>query len=406
MAVSVLCLCRTISYAGETRLRPPGDEKFLTCDHFSDNLWGLHSTLEEKYGLSFELLYLQDMVWNTRGGMSTNDSGEYPRLFGLYFELDTAKTGLWENGAFFLGLEHVSGRNPSDTQTGDWQWFSWISSDRKRNQVSEFWYKHTFFNEKFRIKIGKMEANYDFNYIDYSLEFLNSSAALNPTIPIPSYPNQDWGAVLSVQPADVFTCNVGIYQGENNGTHSVGATLDDLRGPMLIFEPSLKFDLGGLTGMVNIGAWWNGRRFEAYHNNRSSHEYYGKAYGFYGFWQQLLWKENHDSKNCSQGIGFFAEYGWAPKDRFEIEDYTGVGLRWAGALPTRDDDCMGLGIFTVYFSDHAGFSDHAETAIEFFYKLQLTGWMAFEPDVQYITNPGGDGSRNACALGGRLEFVF
>lgn len=403
---SILCLFSSISFAGEAGLRLPNHEEFLTCDHFSDNLWGLHSTLKEKLGLSFEIRYLQDMFWNTRGGINTHNSGEYPRLFGLYLELDTAKAGLWENGTFFLGLEHISGHNPSESQTGDWQWFDWLSTDRRRNQVSEFWYKHTFLDEKLWVKFGKMEANYDFNFIEYSLEFLNSSAALNPTIPIPSYPNQDWGTVIGVKPADWFTCNFGIYQGKNNGTRSVGNTLDDLRGPMLIVEPSFKYSLDGLPGMVNVGAWWNGRRFDAYHNYPSNHEYYGKAYGFYGFWQQLLWKENPDAEACTQGIGLFAEYGWAPKDRYEIEEYAGGGLRWVGAIPTRDDDITGLGVFNIYFSDQAGFTDHTETAIEFFYKAQLTGWMALQPDVQYITNPGGDGKRNAVAVGGRLEFVF
>jgi porin len=403
---AVIILCSAASSTQAAYLPLFDREDFWTCDHFSNNLWGLHDTLKEKYGLSFEVLYLQDMFWNTRGGINTRHSGEYPRVFGLYLGLDTAKAGLWENGTFFLGLEHISGRNPSERQVGDWQWLSWLSSDRRRNQVSEFWYKHTFFDEKLWVKLGKMEANYDFNAIEYSQEFLNSSAMLNPTIPIPSYPYQDWGGVIGVQPADWFSCNFGVYQGKNDGTRSVGNTLDDLRGPMLIMEPSFKYSLDGLPGMVNVGAWWNGRRFDAYHNNPSSHEYYGKSYGFYGFWQQLLWKENPDAEDCDQGIGLFAEYGWAPKNRAEVEDFVGGGLRWQGAIPTRDDDIMGLGVFNIYFSDQAGFRQHSETAIELFYKLQVTGWMAIQPDVQYITNPGGDISKNAVAVGGRLEFVF
>lgn len=406
LIMTVLLIADSPSSALAKKLRLPGDGEFAACDHFSDNLWQLYSTLEEKYGLSPELVYLQDFFWNTRGGINTHDAGEYPRLFGLYLELDTARAGLWENGTVFLGLEHLTGRNPSERQVGDWQWFDWISGDRKRNQVSEIWYRHTFFDEALFIKLGKMEGNYDFNYIEYSLEFINSSAALNPTIPVPTYPLQDWGVVIGVQPAAWFSCNAGIYQGKNEGSRSVGNTLDDLRGPMLIIEPSWKYDLNGLPGMVNIGAWWNGRRFEAYHGHRARHAFHGKAYGFYGFAQQLLWKENPDDELCDQGIGVFAEYGWAAKDRFEIEDFVGGGLRWQGALPGRDNDVLGLGVFNVYFSDQADFAEHAETAFELFYRAQLTGWMALQPDAQYITNPGGNISRSALVIGGRVEFVF
>ena len=383
----------------------PGREDFWTCGHFSDNLWGLHSTLEDKLGLSFEILYLQDMFWNTRGGINTHNSGEYPRLFGLHLELDTDKARLWKNGTFFLGLEHLSGNNPSLRQTGDWQWLSWLSKDQRRNQVSEFWYKHTFLDKKLWVKLGKMDANCDFNAIDFSIEFINSSAALNPTIPLPSYPNQDWGAAVGVQPADWFGCTFGIYQGKNNGSRSIGDTLGDLRGPMLIVEPSFKYDLGGLPGKVNIGAWWNGRRFPAYHEHPSDHDYHGKSYGFYGFWQQLLWRKNPADDNCTQGIGLYAQYGWAPEDRSEAEQFVGGGVRWQGAIPTRDDDVLGLGVFNVYFSEKAGFKKRYETAIELFYKAQLTGWLAVQPDMQYIVNPGGQ-YKDAIVLGGRVEFKF
>jgi len=406
LVVIFLCNTCTVSFASEAGLRLPGHEEFFTCDHFSDNLWGLHSMLEEKYGLSFEIRYLQDMFWNTRGGINTNNSGEYPRLMGLYLELDTAKTGLWENGIFFLGLEHISGNNPSERQVGDWQWLSWISSDRRRNQVSEFWYKHTFLDEKLWVKLGKMEANYDFNNIEYAAEFINSSAGLDPTIPLPSYPDQDWGGMIGVKPADWFSCNFGVYQGKINGSRSIGNTLGDLRGPMLIVEPSFKYDIGGLPGMVNMGVWWNGRRFEAFHEHPSDQDYHGKSYGFYTFWQQLLWKKNPGNEKCGQGIGLFAEYGWAPEDRTEVEQYVGGGVRWQGAIPERDDDVMGLGVFNVYFSEKAGFSQHSETAFELFYKAKVFGWLAIQPDMQYITNPGGIGNRNALVLGGRVEFVF
>ncbi len=43
--------------------------------------------------------------------------------------------------------------------------------------------------------------------------------------------------------------------------------------------------------------------------------------------------------------------------------------------------------------------EHSETAVEFFYKAQLTGWLAVQPDLQYITNPGGDINKNALVLG-------
>ena len=404
LAIFILMAHAASSASAENRFMLDRED-FWSCDHFSNNLWGLHDTLKEKYGLSFDMIYLQDFFWNTRGGLNTRDSGEYPRLFGLYLELDTAKAGLWENGTFFLGLEHHSGRSPSERQVGDFQVISNIDAKRF-NHVSELWYRHSFLDSTLWLKLGKMEATSDFSHIETGLEFLNSSAGLIPTIPMPSYPDQDWGAVAGVEPADWFSCNFGIYQGKIDGGRSPGNTLDNLRGPMLIAEPSLKYKLGDMPGSLNIGAWWNGRDFEAFQKHPSSRDHHGSAYGWYAFWQQLLWKENPDDKNCEQGIGIFTQYGWAPKDRYEIENHVGGGLRWIGAIPERDDDILGLGAFTVFFSDEAGHKKHAETSVELYYKAQVAGWMAIQPDIQYIINPGGTGSRNALAIGGRLEFDF
>ncbi len=286
----VLCLCVKAPSAQGAYIPELSVEDFVTTDHFSNNLWGLHDKLEEKLGLSFEIVYLQDMFWNTRGGMNTKDSGEYPRLMGLYLELDTGKAGLWENGTVFLSFEHHAGHSPTGRNVGDWQTLDGMDADRF-NQISEFWYKHTFFDNKLWLKQGKMEANVDFSAIETGLEFINSSAGLIPTIPIPSYPDQDWGAVIGVEPIEWFGCKFGMYQGDIDGSRSIGHSLDNLRGPMMIVEPSFKYSLGGLPGSLNIGGWWNGRNFEAYHRHPGRHENCDKAWGFYGFAQQLLWKE-------------------------------------------------------------------------------------------------------------------
>ena len=48
---------------------------------------------------------------------------------------------------------------------------------------------------------------------------------------------------------------------------------------------------------------------------------------------------------------------------------------------------------------------YSETAIEAFYKYQLTEFMSIKPDLQYIVNPGGDG-RDAIVAGVRLGMSF
>ena len=51
--------------------------------------------------------------------------------------------------------------------------------------------------------------------------------------------------------------------------------------------------------------------------------------------------------------------------------------------------------------------DHSEVALELTYRAPITPWLAIQPDVQYIINPGTDPSiGNALVVGARLEFSF
>ena len=403
----VFVLGHMINGSAQARLAFPEivGQEFFSCDHFSNNLWGLHDTLKEHYGLTFDLVYLQDFFWNTHGGIKTHDSGEYPRLIGFYFELDTEKAGLWRNGTLFFSFEIARGHSPTERAVGDWQWLSNIDGENI-NQISELWYRHTFFDDRLWVKLGKMEGNSDFSFIQYGLEFIHSSAGYVLTIPMVTYPDQDWGAVIGTKPVDWFSMNFGFYQGDTNGSRSLVHTIRNLRGPMVIAEPTFHYTLAGTTGSLGFGAWWNGRRFDAYHKHNIDHRSYGKSAGWYVTWEHMLWRENPSPEECQQGIGFFAQYGWAPKDRSEVEDALSIGFQWTGMLPRRDQDVTGLGAFTVWFSDKAGFEEPYETAIEFFYKAQVFGWIAIKPDIQYIVNPGGVHRDNALALGGRLEIVF
>ena len=89
----------------------------------------------------------------------------------------------------------------------------------------------------------------------------------------------------------------------------------------------------------------------------------------------------------------FGQLSWAPGDRNEFERYFGAGLVYNGAIRGRDLDLLGLGVAHAVFSDRARDLDDVthETVVELFYRVQLTPWLALEPDVQFIVNPGGQG---------------
>jgi len=360
----------------------------------------------EDHGLTFDLIYTAEGFLNTHGGMNTHDSDEYKGDVSLYIELNTSKAGWWENGTFFVLLQESHGHGITEDHVGDFQVLSNIDADDFK-QVSEFWYKHSFFEDKFWIKAGKQDANEDFAGNIYGLEFINSSAACSPTIPIVTFPDQDWGVALGINPNEWFSLNAGIYHGRPDGGRSIRHTYENIYGPLVLVEPIFISDIGGRKSRFHVGGWWNGDRTENLDPDEDNEDSFTfkENYGWYLSWDLDLWVEKSKDDGSFQGAGLFMQYGWAKDDRNEAEAYYGGGVSWKGAIPARDEDVFGLGAFNVVFSDKAGFEKEYETAFEFFYKAQITGWMNVKADLQYIANPGGTENEDAvAATGARIEI--
>jgi porin len=360
--------------------------------------WGGMRTRLADHGVEFELIGTGEYMNNFDGGMDEGDDFRWDT--SLTITLDTEAAGWWENGEFFVHLQAQGGDGITEEYVGDFQVLSNIDAD-DYEQVSEFWYKHSFMDGRLTLKLGKMEANEDFAFVDYGGEFLNSSPDFSPTIPLVTFPDQDWGAVLGLEVNDWFSIHIGAYQARIDGGRSIGNTIDSLYGPMLMVEPSFHYDVDGKPGTFRIGAWWNGDDAESLDGMDSD-----ETSGLYFTWDQLLYAENPADKEDEQGLGVFGQLGFSDDEYYEAEAYYGAGLQWAGPCDSRDADIIGLGIFHVELSDDGGFDADSETAFELFYKLQCTPWFSIKPEIQYIVNPGGTDNGDALVGGFRTEISF
>ena len=61
---------------------------------------------------------------------------------------------------------------------------------------------------------------------------------------------------------------------------------------------------------------------------------------------------------------------------------------------------------SIHFGNAFHARDEYETSFETFYKVQLKPWFSIKPDLQYIANPGGQGTRDALAFTMRVEVDF
>ena len=101
MLFAVMSLCFSVPTARAAFLPELTTEDIVTADHFSNNLWGLHDKLEEKLGLSFEIVYLQDMFWNTRGGLNPATRANIPAFLVCILSLIRPRPVCGKTAPFF-----------------------------------------------------------------------------------------------------------------------------------------------------------------------------------------------------------------------------------------------------------------------------------------------------------------
>ncbi|MHC4994067.1 MAG: carbohydrate porin [Planctomycetota bacterium] len=323
-------------------------------------------------GVTFSATLIADGSSNFHGGLNTSGS-TIRHLFdaNLTFDLHTL-AGL-EGATLFIDFYTQEGDDASANDVGDFQAFSNIDADDV-TQVAEFWWLQQI-SDSLSIKIGKMDANVDFNITDHGGEFISSSPGFSPTIQsFVSYPDTAMGVVILYQPAPDWYTHFGLYDGSIQESVPTGKL-----GPKSAFHnPADLFLIGevGRTwdgGRLGVGAWAHTGTFDRFDGGTED-----GAEGFYLTYDQTLWKENPNDDEDEQGIGMFMQYGWADADVSDAEHHIGAGLQWVGPLNGRDDDVTGVMVSHVLFTDEtgAGYADDSETAVEAFYKIQFNEYLS------------------------------
>jgi porin len=364
---------------------------------------GLRSRLEE-HGLDLGGGFIFD---DSRGGIGGIRRRWAARgLLDIELTVDLEKLVGLADGTFYTDYQAFVGYDGS-RDIGDIQAFANIDTNR-RSQLAEFWYEQWLWNKAFRFKIGRVDANSEFAFVDHGADFINSSFGITPTaFVLPTYPDPASGANFFLYPTEHISFGFGLYDGAaSRGVHTGVHGPDTLDGSDLFFigELDFKWAVGpqALPGRIGLGGWGHNGRFE-----RFSGAFQDGTTGAYMTLDQMAWREKAAVEDDPQGIGVFFQYGYADEAVSEVADHIGAGLIWTGAFAGRDEDILGIGVTYARLSDEADFVHDHETAVEWFYKVQLTPWLALKPDVQYIINPSGGGDIDDVLVGTvRVDVVF
>lgn len=372
---------------------------------YATGKWFGARPLLEDHGVTINSSLLYSPFMKTGGGASGEGSAKGYSLFNLSVTVDTEKAGLWKGGTFYTLYQKktgygISGANGNNGAMGDWMGmdgWDW----RQINQISEIWYQQKLLQDKIRLKVGKQDANIDFGYLNSGWDFINTAFSVNPTVPMPTYPDQSFGFMAEINPKSWLSIRDGIYS-KNNCPFNITE---------IEFRPVIK----KLPGRYSIGAWemsdssgFDVAQSYDYNAALTYYNTYNRNFGMYAQFEQMVYKENKENDNDMQGLVAFGQFGVSPSNRNDMARYVGGGLEYLGPFKNRDKDKIGIAVASGNFASRL--SDITsqigdETVIEAFYRIQFNPWFYLQPDVQYIMNPSGI-YPNSVAVGLRTVVTF
>lgn len=378
-------------------------QQWLDGDYAAGRFFGERPLLES-HGITINSSMLYSPFIKTGGGSNGESSGKGYSLFNLGVTVDTEKAGLWKGGTFFALYQKKTGYGISgvDGAMGDYMGFDgwdW----RQMNQISEYWYQQKFFNGKLRMKFGKQDSNTDFGYLNSGWDFMNSAFSVNPTTPLPTYPDAQLGFMAEINPKEWLSIRNGIYSRYNV--------------PFNITEIEVKPMIKKMPGRYMLGAWEmsdsNGMGVATGQDDDGTiYNNFNRNFGCYVGFEQMVYKEKKDDKNDMQGLVVFGQAGMSPSNRNDLSQYVGGGLHYLGPIPKRDKDIVGIAVGSGHFASRLSDISYdnggrvgSETVVEAFYRLQINPWFYLQPDVQFIMNPGGI-YNNSVAIGLRSVVTF
>jgi len=375
----------------------------------TDGWWGARQKIADQ-GITFDITLTVDGSKNLRGGLDTaGSSGRV--LFDPSITFDLQRLVGLDGATVYAEFQWANGPNASDKLVGDIQGVDNIDGvpgapNQNRTQLAALWYQQTAFNDLLRIKVGKSDANYEFDHSAYAQEFLHQSYGSSATLfTMPTYPDPAFGINVFVKPTKEMQIGFGVYDGSLANGVATGAmgpsTFFKSHDLYLIGEIDQSWTLGPqqLAGRAGVGGWYSTNKFHQLDGGETS----GTS-GPYALIDQAVWRANPQDDKDARGIGVFAMWGWADPAILQYDHNIGGGVTWTGPIAARPNDFLGVGVQAVHFSDDFHATADFEVNYELFYRFQVTPWFAVKPDLQYVVNPGGQGTPDALLFTLRFQM--
>ncbi len=399
--------------------RDPLRESGVERDHFTGDWFGAREALVRR-GVHFQFGHIGEVLANVSGGRERGAVVEGLGELALEIELDRL-TRIWPGATLRVSSLWLHGEGPTRRLAGDALAASNIDGyDSIR--LYEWWLQQAFLADRVSIRAGSLLADKEFAGTEGGSLLINSAFGWpafisgNVRNTGPGFYVSALGARARVELDESSHFQGGVFDGDTfdsasgnprvnaSGTH---LTLKRRQGAFVLSELGRRWSHGPtnapLDGAVKLGGWVHTGDFpDRWRTGRK----YDANFGMYAAVEQRLWCAR-DGGRC---VGVFLRCGGSPPDRSTCGFVIDAGIACDGMVPGRPADKLALGLVHADFAGTRGgyqaFADY-EQVVEITYVLAVRPWWNLQPDLQWISHPGGRaGAGHALLVGARSTVTF
>ncbi len=388
----------------------------LPADHLFDDWLGRLPAWEAD-GFKPTLTWLTNFAGNPVGGRDQGFTECENLGLDLLFDLEKRR-GICDT-YFHVSMSQRSGESLTNEYIGNvfstqqvfgGETFRLVNVDLQRS----------FCDRTIDVKAGRIAVADDFIASPYFWYFMSGGIDGNPASVysnapgMSSYPNATWGARVRVATTSRTYAMLGVYNGDpdirSNENHGCDFSI---QGPLFAiaevgYQRNGRPDDPGKLGNLKLGGYYNDGSFDRFSASQFAPGIGPPAgtndgnWGYYGLFDQVLFQPC--GKSDPRALGIFASIAVAPDQSInQMPFFCNGGTLIRGLIPGRPEDTLGFGVIYGKFSPDlqaaqelaqvlaptVGVQEY-ELVFEWAYRVRMrNGAMFFQPDLQYIVNPGG-----------------
>lgn len=427
-----------LSLAADEATVPDYAQHTLTGD------WGGYRAAAFREGVAFEATFKLDMMRNLRGGISRG--GASMRHLDLKMRADLERLRGWEGTTAYVHVIDNRGTGINARHLGSLMGASNIEVPVPTARVFHAWVQKTLLAEQWSLLAGLYPIDSEFSVLDSAGVLLHPAYGPSADLALTRGPSifnnaafgvrvkwqsplRTWyamGALLDGMPGDPDRpkgTHVHFRRGDGSFVVAeLGWTPLELghvfepTGPARVLQtPELKAHekYEGYSKYA-IGAWrYSNRVDDQFDIDATGAPEKRLSWGGYALAERTLFALGTEP---GRHLSAFARFAFTDGDSTPIRAQLNLGLNLQGPLAGRSDDVLALAwtqarlaskFRAAQWRDDGVATTRHESAVELTYRALVKPWLAIQPNLQWISHPGGGAdAAKATVAGVRLEIML